>query len=52
MSTIEAESIRGEEADPGQVAVTAHGGIGGKTATTFVPGGETLHSRSLPHSFI
>lgn len=52
MNTIEAESIRGEEADPGQVAVTGHEGIDGKTATMFVPGGETLYSRSLPHSFI
>lgn len=38
MNTIEAESIRDEEADPGQVAVTGHEGIDGKTATTFVPG--------------
>lgn len=38
MNTIEAESIRGEEADPGQVAVTGHEGIDGKTATMFVPG--------------
>lgn len=52
MNTIEAESIRDEEADPGQVAATGHGGIDGKTATMFVPGGETLYSRSLPHSFI
>lgn len=39
-NTIGAESIRDEEAAPGQVAVTGQGGAGGKTATTSVPGGE------------
>lgn len=38
MSTIEAESIREEEAAPGQVVVTGHDGIDGKTATMFVRG--------------
>lgn len=38
MSTTGAESIRDEEAAPGPVAVTGHGGVGGKTATTSVPG--------------
>lgn len=38
MNTIGAESIRDEEAAPGQVAVTGHDGAGGKTATMSVPG--------------
>lgn len=38
MNTIEAESIRDEEAALGQVAVTGHDGIDGKTAIMFVPG--------------
>nr|XP_031291999.1 dual specificity protein kinase CLK2 isoform X1 [Camelus dromedarius] len=38
MNTTGAESIRDEEAAPGQVAVTGLGGAGGKTATTSVPG--------------
>lgn len=47
MNTIGAESIRDEEAAPGQVAVTGLGGAGGKTATMSVPGGEA--SRGDPH---
>ena len=39
-NTIGAESIRDEEAAPGQAAVTGHGGADGKTATMSVPGGE------------
>lgn len=38
MNTIGAESIRDEEAVPGQAAVTEHGGGGRKTATMSVPG--------------
>lgn len=38
MSTIGAESIRGEEAAPGLAAVIGPGGGGGKTATMSVPG--------------
>lgn len=51
MSTTGAESIRDEEAAPGPVAVTGHGGVGGKTATTSVPGGEAWPRRALPRSF-
>lgn len=40
MSTIGAESIRDEEAAPGQAAVTVRGGGDGKTVTMSVPGGE------------
>lgn len=40
MSTIGAESIRDEEAAPGQAAVTVRGGADGKTVTMSVPGGE------------
>lgn len=38
MNTIGAESIRGEEAAPGQVAVIGPDGGGGETATMSVPG--------------
>lgn len=57
MNTIGAESIRDEEAAPGQVAVTGHDGAGGKTATMSVPGGEAsgreIHTQghSLIHLF-
>lgn len=51
LNTIEAESIRDEEAAPGQVAVTGHGGIDGKTATMFIPGGEASYPWSLTHLF-
>lgn len=50
MSTTGAESIRDEEAAPGPVAVTGHGGVGGKTATTSVPGGEAWPRCALPRS--
>lgn len=46
MSTIGAENIRDEEAAPGPVAVTGHGGAGGKTATMSVPGVTTIAPRT------
>lgn len=47
MNTIGAESIRDEEAAPGQAAVTEHGGGGRKAAITSVPGGEASYSWSF-----
>lgn len=47
MNTTGAESIRDEEAAPGQVAVIGPGGGGGKIATMSVPGGEASYSASL-----
>lgn len=38
MNTIEAESIKDEEAAPGRAAVTGQGDTGGKTVTTSVLG--------------
>lgn len=54
MSTIGAENIRDEEAAPGPVAVTGHGGAGGKTATMSAPGGEVSggEARVQGHSLV